>query len=166
MDPTDAIRDNRPPNLQDEPAYLIYLRSLFEIGHPTSYPDRARWTVDQGNSYLAFRSGGWWNVGLVTYVLLTLGSIMFFAPVVSRRRKTLAAVGFLSLFVLVGFMSQAHELRYYLFLPLCWALIVALLYPYIKTRAPTLAAVNPSNHSRFVRVYGGGKCGALYDCTK
>ena len=56
--------DSVPPPLADRSQTSLFLHSVLEIGHPTEYAWRERWTLDQGNSWLAYRSGGFWNVAV------------------------------------------------------------------------------------------------------
>ena len=54
--------------------------SLFEIGHPHEYEHRHRWIIDQGNAWIAFRAGGFWNVSVVAYLLLACAVSIWIKP--------------------------------------------------------------------------------------
>jgi hypothetical protein len=122
----------RPPLLLNASRLTVFLHSFFEIGHPTSYPNRPRWTLDQGSGWIAFRSGGFWNVAVATYLLLS-GALLVALKGVRGRSVAFAGVLLLGA---VALMPQSNELRYYLFLPLSWAGLVGMLYPELKTRRP------------------------------
>ena len=125
----------KPLALQDRSQPVLFLHSLFEIDHPTRYPHRPRWTIDQGNAAIAFRMGGFWRVGVATYLLATLVLL-----VVGRGRSgiiaSLAIVGTLGV---VAVIPMSHTLRYYMFIPLCWAAAIGMLFPHFKNQAPRSA---------------------------
>lgn len=130
----DGANDQRPPPLKEASQFSVFFHSLLEINHPTRYPHRARWIIDQGNAWIAFRSGGFWAVGTVFY-LLTLGALL---TLKSRSRGLAALAGIFGLICVVGLLPQSHELRYYLFLPLMWAGGIGMLFPDFKREIPTL----------------------------
>lgn len=114
-----------------------FLRSLFELGLPTHYSNRARWIIDQGStSQLAFRLGGFWSVAVVAYSLIVSGLLV---RVHGKRGGVMAAAG-LALIAFWALLPQAHELRYYLFVPLTGAGCVGMLLPSFARAAPRRAA--------------------------
>jgi len=126
-----------PPPLNGYSRPSLFLHSLFEIGHPTSYPDRERWIIDQGNAWIAYRSGGFWVVSVVTSSLaaIVLGFL-------SRRRNGfLVGAAILTLACLISLLPQSHELRYFQFLPLSLAAVVAMLIPRVRTDYPATTLV-------------------------
>jgi len=132
----EVTKIQRPPQLKDSSQTALFVHSLFEINHPTSYQKRARWIIDQGNATLAFRMGGLWNVS-VTVCLITL-AIMVLA--LDRRKGLHFIFGGIFVLGLISLLPQSHELRYYaLFLPLCWALSIAMLFEPLSKKYPRSA---------------------------
>lgn len=135
-----VVREQQsPPPLQHASQPELFFRSLFEIGHPTNYAHRERWIIDQGNATIAFRSGGFWVVGMLTAVF---AAIVF--GFISARRRGLLMVAFIAgLWCFVSWLPQSHELRYYQFIPLTMAALVSMLIPLARARCPmiTLAAL-------------------------
>jgi dolichol-phosphate mannosyltransferase len=134
----DAIGEGalqRPPDLQHFGQFRLFIHSLFEINHPTSYPARPRWIVDQGSAWVAFRMGGFWNVGVVIY----LGTVLAMLVACFRGRGVLAAAGMVLVLGFVGILPQSNELRYYLFIPLSGALSVGMLFPSLRESSPRAA---------------------------
>jgi hypothetical protein len=125
-----------PPQLRDASQGFLFLQSFFEIGHPTRYPERARWIIDQGNASITFRMGGFWGVAAVVYLLAVIGLLLG----CQRRRGAVAALGVLSLLTFVAWLPQSHQLRYYLFIPLSGAAAVGMLFPRLGRIAPGAAA--------------------------
>jgi hypothetical protein len=123
-----------PPNLEGSSQFSIFVHSLFEIGHPHAYPNRHRWIIDQGNAWLAFRSGGFWNVSVVTYLLMAAALSLLLKP---KKGIVVVATGVLML-LFVSVLPQSHELRYYMFLPLVWAGMIGVLYRETRNRFPFL----------------------------
>ncbi len=135
---TSILRDlETPPPLIGRSQSVIFFHSLFEIGHPVSYPDRERWNIDQGNAWLAFRSGGFWVVAVVTG---TLAAILL-GVLSGWRRGLQLAVMFPALWGLICFLPQSHELRYFQFLPLTLAAMVAMLLSRVRTEWPVTTLV-------------------------
>ncbi|MEO5568789.1 MAG: hypothetical protein ABIR92_09865, partial [Gemmatimonadaceae bacterium] len=126
----DLMSRQRPPALVGATQLELFARSILEIGHPMSYPHRHRWIVDQGNSGIAFRSGGFWNVAVVIYVML-MGAMLVW---LKGRRGAVALGAFALMLLFVGVLPQSHELRYFLFIPLVWAAVIAMLYPLARAR--------------------------------
>ena len=122
----------RPPPLKDVSQPGLFIHSLFEIDHPTHYNDRPRWIIDQGNAWIAFRMGGFWNVGVAAYLLST----MIMLVVRDRRTGAVASVVTLGVLCFVAFLPQSHELRYYQFIPLSWAAAIGILFPSFRTKTP------------------------------
>ncbi len=124
----------RPPPLVQASQAEVFLRSLFEVGHPTEYAHRARWTLDQGNAFVAFRSGGFWNVAVATYLVVALALLL----ALRRRKGAVVALSAVAVLSLVALTPQSHELRYFMFIPLAGAGIVGMLYPLLRARWPLL----------------------------
>jgi hypothetical protein len=134
----DAIGEGarqRPPDLVHLSQFTLFFHSLFEIDHPTSYPHRARWIIDQGNARLAFRMGGYWGVAAAVY--LCTASVMLVAC--CRKRGLVAAFGMLAVLGFVALLPQSHELRYYLFIPLAGAVTIGMLFAELRRIAPRTA---------------------------
>jgi hypothetical protein len=115
----------------------LFLQSLFETGHPTSYPVRPRWIIDQGNADVAFRMGGFWVVA-VTFYLAAIPALLVYCQ---HRRGAIAAAGVLLVLGFVAILPQSHQLRYYLFIPLSGAAIIGMLFPRLTEAAPRVASV-------------------------
>jgi hypothetical protein len=130
-----GMQRERPPELTQLSQFRLFWHSLFEIDHPTSYPNRARWIIDQGNAWTAFRMGGFWNVAAGFYLVALVGSLL----VAFRRRGAYAAAGALLLLAYVAALPQSNELRYYLFIPLSGAIALAMSMPRLEQRAPRSA---------------------------
>lgn len=113
-----------PPPYINHSQFELFIRSLFEIGHPHEYPHRQRWIIDQGNAWVAFRSGGFWNVSVVAYLLMAAILLLTVKP----KKGIMVIVAGIATLLLVSVLLQSHELRYYLFIPLVWAGIIGILY--------------------------------------
>lgn len=111
----------RPPPLAHLSDFQLFWHSLFEIDHPTSYAKRARWIIDQGEAWISFRMGGFW----VVHVVVCCISLAASALLVDRRRGAGLIASVLLLTGLVSILPRAHDLRYYMFLPLVWAIVIA-----------------------------------------
>jgi hypothetical protein len=122
----------RPPSLKDVSQPRLFVHSLFEINHPTRYAGRPRWIIDQGNAWIAFRMGGFWNIGVAVYLLSTL--IMLVAH--DRRTGLIASAVILSALCFVAILPQSHELRFYQFIPLSWAAAIGIVFPRFREKAP------------------------------
>ncbi|MBL1262524.1 tetratricopeptide repeat protein [Candidatus Methylomicrobium oryzae] len=137
--PYTVIADNnleqRPPPLKHSGQFKLFIHSLFEIGHPIRYNHRPRWIIDQGNAWIAYRSGGFWCVGVIFYLFTTIG--MLFAY--DRKSGLIASLSILAVLCFLAFLPQSHELRYYLFIPLCWAAAIGMLFPAFKNKLPKVA---------------------------
>ncbi len=127
----------RPPALVGRVQPLVFVHSLFEIGHPRTYPDRPRWTIDQGNASIAFRMGGFWGVGFACALACALGG----AVLVGGRRGLLGAALIAGMFAVVSVLPQSHELRYYLFLPLTLVAWSAAAVARLRMRHPVTTMV-------------------------
>ena len=136
----DAAAENvvqRPPPLREYTGARVFVHSLLELNHPTRYADRPRWIIDQGNAWIAFRTGGYWVVGVVFYVV----TMMTMLVAHDRRTGTIAGLAAIATLGLVAILPQSHDLRYYMFIPLTWAAAVGMLFPQFKRRSPMLALV-------------------------
>lgn len=134
----DVFKDaptQRPVPLRDLSQFRLFFHSLFEINHPTSYPHRPRWNIDQGNAWIAFRMGGFWGVAAGVYLATLLGLLVF----CFRRRGAVAGAGILLLLAFVAILPESHELRYYMFIPLSGAAAIAMLFPRLERAAPRVA---------------------------
>jgi hypothetical protein len=134
-DSTAASDRERPAALKDAPQAQVFVQSLFEINVPTSYPNRARWIIDQGDSSVAFRMGGFWGAGVVIYLLVTFGMLIAYR----RRAGIVASVAGIGLLCFVAVLPVSNELRYYMFIPLTWAATIGMLYPHLRERFPHAA---------------------------
>jgi len=126
----------QPPPLRGRSQFVLFMHSILEIGHPTSYPDRPRWIIDQGGAFEAFRSGGFWWVG----TLFWLASLSVMLVLRAGRRGWVAVACVFGVLLFVSVLPQSHELRYYLFLPLTWAAAIGFLYAELQPRWPLAAA--------------------------
>lgn len=118
----------RPPPLKDLSQFELFFHSLFEIGHPKHYDHRPRWIIDQGNASIAFRSGGFWNVAVIIYLISSMAILIL----LNRKKGLYFVLLTASLICFLAILPQSHELRYYQFLPLCWAATIGMLYPYFQ----------------------------------
>jgi hypothetical protein len=134
----DAIRGGQlieqPAKLRDHAPAELFIRSLFEVGVPTSYPWRPRWLISQGDSEL-FRMGGYWNVAVAFYLITVLGML----GVCRHRRGLMLGAVLIAGLGFVAILPQAHELRYYMFIPLSGAAAIGMLLPRFKEVAPHAA---------------------------
>jgi hypothetical protein len=139
---TDDAATQKPYALRDLGQFPLFVRSLFEIDVPTTYPNMARWSIDQwglGPNSLGFRMGGFWVTGVVTYLASTIAMLF----VLGRRTAIVAGVSIIGVVSFVGFLPQAHELRYYMFIPLTLAAAFGMLFPYVRVALPKAALVLP-----------------------
>jgi dolichol-phosphate mannosyltransferase len=125
----------RPVKLAHLGQSALFLHSLFEIHHPTSYYWRPRWTIDQGNAGIAFRMGGFWGAAAGAY--LVTAALMLVAC--CRRRGLVVAAGIAAMLGFVSLLPQSHELRYYMFIPLSGAALIGMLFPRFKELSPRSA---------------------------
>jgi 6-pyruvoyl-tetrahydropterin synthase-like protein len=132
IDPTPAMETQRPPPLKDNGQFSLFVNSLFEINHPTHYEDRPRWTIDQGNAWLAYRMGGFWVFGVITYLLAAITMLV----VCARKSGVVASAAFVATLCVVGLLPQSHELRYYMFIPLTWAAAIGMLFSQFRDSFP------------------------------
>ncbi len=130
-----AVAGQRPPPLRDYSFFSLFFHSLFEINHPTHYADRARWIIDQGNAWIAFRMGGFWNIGVAIY----LAAMVAMLVAVRRRAGVVASLVAVAILCFVAVLPQSHELRYYLFIPLCWAAAIGMVFPDFRDAMPRAA---------------------------
>jgi tetratricopeptide (TPR) repeat protein len=124
-----------PPPLLHYSGVRLFLHSLFEIDHPTSYPHRPRWIIDQGNAWISFRMGGFWGIGAAIYLAATL----FLLALYDRRAGIAAGLAWVGLLCAVAALPQSHDLRYYLFIPLVWAAAIGMLFPRFQQKLPRVA---------------------------
>lgn len=131
--------NNRPDHMLTSSKLALFLHSLFEIHHPTSYDYRPRWLIDQGSTPFtlpyAFRMGGLWSIGVVTFLGTAIGMLIS----LRGRKGALIGVSMIAVLLIVSQIPQSHELRYYLFIPLCWAAIIAILFPTFQAARPRTA---------------------------
>jgi hypothetical protein len=126
-----------PPHLRDASRVTLFIHSIFEIGHPVSYPNRERWIIDQGNAGIAYRSGGFWVVGVITAGLAAI--LLGFLS--ARRHGVIIFTALATLLCLISVLPESHELRYFQFLPLTVAALVAMLIPRVHSRYPAVTLV-------------------------
>jgi hypothetical protein len=135
IDVAEEGRSQRPPPLRELGQPRLFWHSLFEIGHPTRYPDRPRWVIDQGGAWISYRMGGFWRIAAIVY----LAGVLALLIVLQRRRGAITAAAGLAMLGFVALLPQSHELRYYLFIPLCGAAVVAMHSPALRQRWPAAA---------------------------
>jgi tetratricopeptide repeat protein len=136
----------RPVLLRNRSQAELFVHSLLEINHPTSYPGRPRWTADQGTAAIglrmggfwniAFRMGGFWNIAVVSF----LGLLALFLWLHGGRKAWVLGAGAVGTLVMTAVQPESHWLRFYLFLPLSWAALLGMLLPGIRARYPAVAA--------------------------
>jgi hypothetical protein len=126
-----------PPPLAHLSQPELFVHSMFEIGHPTVYPHRERWIIDQGSAWLAYRSGGFWVVGVIT---ANLAAILL-AFLSSRRDGFIVAASIAVMWSIVSVLPQSHELRYFQFLPLTSASLMAMWIPRVRPSYPATTLV-------------------------
>jgi hypothetical protein len=112
----------RPAALRHLSQPRLFVHSLLEIDHPTRYPDRPRWIIDQGNASISYRMGGFWSVAAVFYLFVSTGLL----AAVHRWRGVAVGAAGIALLGFVAVLPQSHELRYDMFIPLCGAAMVAM----------------------------------------
>jgi len=109
-----------PVWLEEVPRPVRFVASVLEVGlRPVA--SHARWSLDQWTppSDPAYRMGGFFGV----YVIVNVAALIL-AVVVHRTREARVALAFAGgATLLVSFMPQSHELRYYL----AWMLLLILL---------------------------------------
>jgi hypothetical protein len=125
----------KPPPLKDLSQFKLFFHSLLEINHPTSYPNRPRWRIDQGQAWLAFRMGGFWNVAVIT----ATAAIGVLALLWNRRKAVILLGSMGAMLCFVALLPQSHELRYYQFIPLTCAATIGMLLRRIRQGYPTVA---------------------------
>jgi hypothetical protein len=126
------------PGVAESPSQLaLFVKSLFEIEQPTTYPNRYRWIIDQGTTVAGLRMGGFWGVGALVYLLVVVGLLVTSAG----RRGWFGAAAALGMLGFVALLPQSHELRYYLFIPLTGAGVIGMLFPHFERLAPRAAMV-------------------------
>lgn len=129
------LAQQRPPPFSDRSQVELFFRSLLETENPVSYPNRARWIIDQGNTYAAFRMGGFWFVSVIVY--LAVATVMLIGY--GRRRGLVASLAIAAVLLFVSALPQSHELRYYLFIPLTLAATIGMLFSHIRELWPRAA---------------------------
>lgn len=126
-----------PPPLVGRSQPELFIRSLLEIGHPTHYADRPRWVLDQSGGQIAYRSGGFWNVGVVVFFTTMIVLLVVLGG--RKGRITAAACGVA--LGLVSVLPQSHSLRYYMFIPLVWAAVIGMFFPRLRHNHATVALI-------------------------
>lgn len=127
-----GISGQRPPQMKDYGQLRLFLHSLFEINHPVHYDYRPRWLVDQSAGWLAFRMGGFWGAGAMTYLLSTIGMLVLF----DRKKGGIVGLCLVGFLVFLAYLPQSNELRYYMFVPLCWAAAIGMIFPELRRSWP------------------------------
>jgi len=129
-----AIRE-RPTLMRSSSQLEVFVRSLFEIDQPTTYPNRLRWVIDQGGTAEGFRMGGYWGVAALVYVI----AVPCMLVICHGKRGWAASAAVLGALLVAAHLPQSHELRYYMFIPLTGAACVGLLFPRFEKAAPHAA---------------------------
>ena len=114
---------------------MLFSHSLLEINHPVHYNYRPRWIIDQGNAAIAYRMGGFWNVGVFVYISISVLMLVIYW----RKTGIISSLWLVIILLFVAFMPQSHELRYYLFIPLCWAAAIGMMFDKVKEKTPYVA---------------------------
>jgi hypothetical protein len=125
-------RTQAPPMFAGASQSELFFRSLFEIHHPTSYPNRERWIIDQGNAWIAYRSGGFWVIAVITGAV----SAALLGFLHTRRAGWRMTAVILFLWCFVSILPQSHYLRYFMFLPLTISAAIAILIPRVRLLYP------------------------------
>jgi hypothetical protein len=125
-------RTQAPPMFAGASQSALFFRSLFEIQHPTRYPNRERWIIDEGNSWIAYRSGGFWVIAVITGA----ASAALLGFLHARRTGWMMTVVILFLWCFVSILPQSHYLRYFMFLPLTLSAAIAILLPRVRLLYP------------------------------
>ena len=135
---TGSMHDKQtPPPLINASRTSLFFHSLFEIDHPVSYPDRERWIIDQGNAWIAYRSGGFWVVSVITVALTAI--LLGFLSHLRDGLIVAASIGIL--WCVISVLPQSHELRYFQFLPLTMAALIGMLIPRVRASYPATTLV-------------------------
>ena len=125
----------RPHPLVPLSQFDLFINSLLEINHPTHYPGRERWIIDQGEVWALYQMGGFWNVAVIT----ANAAIGLLALLFNRRKGFILLGAMAAVLSFVAILPHSHELRYYQFLPLTWAATIAMLLPRIRRSHPGVA---------------------------
>lgn len=123
--------------LQQYPRPVLFAISAIEATRWWGDTDPFRFAHSGGVDGIHWRMGGW---GYLTVLTMLIGLVTCVIAVPRSRRAILA---FAALVFVVSITPQAHELRYWIFLPISAALLCALYVPMAGIRAifTTLAAV-------------------------
>ena len=132
---SDSPSNIRPAALNDLSPFMLFTHSILEINHPDHYDKRPRWIIDQGNADIAFRMGGFWNVGVVIYLSISVSMLLVYW----RKAGIIPAICLVGILSFVAILPQSHELRYYLFIPLCWAAAIGMMFDRVKKKTPLVA---------------------------
>lgn len=113
--------------LQAKPPIQSFLVSLFELNRFGGYKEKYSWNLDQGQQGGVqnphFRLGGW----SIFTVLIFLGYLIM---AINWRLISFYEISMIAVFlVFTSFLPQGHELRYFLFIPLCIAFSLARVLP-------------------------------------
>ena len=150
---TDTPYASWPPWLDSAPQPLRFVCSLAEIGI-RPFSSTKRWTVDQwmpdsaGN-----RMGGFFGA----YVVVSLGLFVWLVLRERSRRGRVAAIGFAALTLLVAFMPQSHELRYYM----CWMMVLVALNGWLACSAQAAAKLTVTPAARVLVAVSLGALGVV-----
>ena len=118
-----------PAWLVDKPRVVRFVCSLLEIGL-RPYSSTRRWTIDQfmPPDEPGSRLGGYFGA----YVVAMVAALVVLVLRARSRRARVAALSFLAFTLLVSFMPQAHELRYYM----CWMIVLVALVLWLARPEP------------------------------
>lgn len=142
-----------PLNLQGKSQPLVFMNSLFELSRFEKHSYKFHWSVDQGTQdgkvSPHFRMGGW-SIYTVCIFLLFLALGLF------RKIFAFLDVAFLGvILIFTSFMSQGHELRYFMFIPMCTAFLIVRALPSYSMKMQNLycllilaAAIHVGDRSR------------------
>lgn len=145
-----------PSKLQGKAQPLIFMNSVLELSRFEKYPYKFHWSVDQGarNGIESphFRMGGWSIYTVAIFLIFLLLGI-------SRRLFKFIDLAFLGgILIFTSLLSQGHELRYSMFIPLCFAFLVVRALPLFPTKMRELycllilvAAIHVGDKVRLLR---------------
>ena len=111
----------------------LFARSLFELGLPADGAG-PRYVIDMADSWDFYFMGGFWGAGVVA----ALACLLLTARMSDRRRAKHLALAVAILLGLNALLPQCNELRYWLYLPLTWAALLAVVYERLAPRRPRL----------------------------
>lgn len=126
------------PGLRDLSRFSVFFLSLFEVYNGRTPEGTERYNIDQGGRLYgtkAFRMGGFWYVAVVLFNV----TLFTMAMLHEKRKGILLLFGAVMVYCLLAFLPQSYELRYYQFLPLSWAALIAMLFTLFSEKYEKIA---------------------------